>query len=286
MLAGIQCARSTITFESYIYWAGAIGEAFAQALAERSRAGVQVHVLLDWMGSAKIDRAIVQTLLDAGVQVHRYHPVRWYTLGKLNNRTHRKLLVIDGTLGFTGGVGIAPEWTGHAQDPDHWRDTHFRIVGPVVGQLQSVFLDNWIKVAGDVPHGIGFFPPLPDAGTMSAQVFSSSPSGGSDSMQLMYLLAITATSQSIDLSAAYFVPDPLSSKALLAALQRGVRVRIVVPGPHIDSDAARSASRAAWGPLLAAGAIVAEYQPTMYHCKVMIIDAMFTSLTSTTGRFI
>lgn len=207
MLAGIRSARHTITFESYIYWSGDIGRQVADALSERARAGIKVHVLLDAMGSAKIDDSVVQMMQAAGVEVLYYHPVRWYTLGKLNNRTHRKLLVIDGVVGFTGGVGIAPEWTGNAQDPDHWRDMHFKIEGPVVGQLQSVFLDNWIKVSGDVPHGEHYFPALSDAGTGLAQVFSSSPSGGSESMALMYLLAITAAKRSIDLSAAYFVPD-------------------------------------------------------------------------------
>jgi cardiolipin synthase len=202
-------------------------------------------------------------------------------LGKLNNRTHRKLLVVDGKVGFTGGVGIAPEWTGHAQDPDHWRDTHFQVEGPVVGQMQSIFLDNWIKVSGEVPHGEDYFPSLPPAGDGRAQMFSSSPTGGSESMVLMYLLAITASSKSVDLSAAYFVPDDLSLNALVAALRRGVKVRIVVPGEHIDSETSRSASRSKWEPLLAAGALIAEYGPTMYHSKVMIVDGLLVSVGST-----
>ncbi|OYW17562.1 MAG: hypothetical protein B7Z52_06585 [Burkholderiales bacterium 12-64-5] len=199
----------------------------------------------------------------------------------MNNRTHRKLLVIDGLIGFTGGVGIAPQWTGRAQDPEHWRDTHFEVGGPVVAQMQSVFIDNWIKVTGDVLHGPDYFPALASAGAASAQMFSSSPSGGSESMQLMYLLAVTAASRSIDLSAAYFVPDALTLQALSDALKRGVRLRIVVPGQHIDSDAVRSASRATWGPLLKAGATIAEYAPTMYHCKLMIVDGLLVSVGST-----
>jgi len=281
MLRAIRGAQKTITFESYIYWSGDIGNEFAKALAERARAGVKVHVLLDWVGSQKVDQSVLDQMTSAGVQVQRYHPIHWYTLGKLNNRTHRKLLVIDGKLGFTGGVGIAPEWTGNAQDPNHWRDTHFQVEGPVVGQLQSIFLDNWIKVSGDVPHGEDYFPALPSLGDGRAQMFSSSPTGGSESMMLMYLLAITASNRSIDLSAAYFVPDDLSLKALVAALQRGVKLRIVVPGEHIDSETARSASRARWEPLLAAGAVIAEYAPTMYHTKVMIVDGLLVSVGST-----
>jgi cardiolipin synthase len=281
MLQAIRGARKTITFESYIYWSGQIGDDFAQALAERARAGVKVHVLLDWVGSAKIDARLLALMKSAGVEVQRYHPVRWYTLGKLNNRTHRKLLVVDGITGFTGGVGIAPEWTGHAQDPEHWRDTHFKVEGPVVGQMQSIFLDNWIKVSGEVPHGDGYFPALPPVGSGRAQMFSSSPTGGSESMELMYLLALTAASRSIDLSAAYFVPDELTTNALVAALKRGVRVRIIVPGEHIDSDTSRSASRARWEAPLKAGALIAEYAPTMYHCKVMIVDGLLVSVGST-----
>ena len=281
MLEAIRGAQKTITFETYIYWSGDIGQAFASALAERARHGVKTHVLLDWVGSAKIEESMLDEMRAAGVQIQKYHPPHWSHLGRLNNRTHRKLLVVDGRVGFTGGVGLAPEWTGNAQDPDHWRDSHFRIEGPVVAQLQAVFLDNWIKVTGDVLHGPDYFPPLAPVGDHAAQMFSSSPSGGSEGMQLMYLLAISAASRSIDLSAAYFIPDTLTSRALVDAMARGVRVRVVVSGEHIDSDTVRSASRAQWGPLLAAGAVIAEYAPTMYHCKVLLVDELLVSVGST-----
>ena len=281
MLAAIRAARKTITFETYIYWSGDIGRQFAEALSERARAGVKVHVLLDWVGSAKMDKGLVAALKSAGVEVERYHAPHWSGLGRLNNRTHRKLLVVDGRVGFTGGVGIAPEWTGNGQDPEHWRDSHFEVEGPVVAQMQAVFIDNWIKTSGVVLHGPDYFPLLEPAGRERAQMFSSSPTGGAESMALMYLLAITAASRTIDLSAAYFVPDELSIKALAEALKRGVKVRIVVPGEHIDSDAVRSASRAKWGPLLSAGAVIAEYRPTMYHCKMMIVDGLLVSVGST-----
>jgi cardiolipin synthase A/B len=281
MLAAIRGAKRSITFETYIYWAGDIGQEFADALAERARQGVKVHVLLDWVGSAKMDESLVATLSTAGVKVRQFHPPHWSHLGRMNNRTHRKLLIVDGRVGFTGGVGVAPQWTGRAQDPAHWRDTHFEVEGPVVAQMQSVFIDNWIKVTGDVLHGPDYFPTLAAAGRGRAQMFSSSPSGGSESMQLMYLLAVTAASRSIDLSASYFVPDALTTRALVAAMKRGVKLRIVVPGKHIDSETVRSASRATWGPLLAAGAVIAEYEPTMYHCKVLIIDGLLVSVGST-----
>jgi cardiolipin synthase len=281
MLDAIRGAKKTINFETYIYWSGDIGRAFADALTERARAGVAVHVMLDWVGSIKMSPKLVDELESAGVQVRKYHPLSWWQIGRFNNRTHRKLLVVDGCLGFTGGVGIAPTWTGHAQDPDHWRDTHFEVEGPVVAQMQSVFLDNWIKVAGEVLHGPDYFPKIEPAGDGHAQMFSSSPTGGSESMELMYLLAITAASKSIDLSAAYFVPGKLTHGALLAAMQRGVRLRVVVPGKHIDSETVRLASRDRWGELLQAGAIIAEYEPTMFHCKVMIVDGLFLSVGST-----
>jgi len=203
MLAAIRDAKKTITFESYIYWSGDIGRQFADALAERARAGVKVHLLLDWLGSSKLDPAQLALMEDAGVNVRKFHKPAWYHLAHMNNRTHRKVLVVDGKVGFTGGVGIADQWSGHAQDPDHWRDTHYRVEGPVVAQMQSVFLDNWVKVTGDVKHGDDYFPVLSPRGNSRAQMFSSSPQGGSESMHLMYLLAITAATRSIQLSSAY-----------------------------------------------------------------------------------
>jgi cardiolipin synthase A/B len=281
MLTAIRGAQRSITFETYIYWSGDIGREFAAALAERARAGVKVHVLLDWVGSAKIDESFLQEMRDAGVAIRKFHEPSWYNFARLNNRTHRKLLVTDGKIGFTGGVGIAPKWTGAGQDAEHWRDSHFRIEGPAVAQMQAVFMDNWLKVTGQVMHGEAYFPPLQAVGNSAAQVFSSSPSGGSESMQLMYQLAITAAERSIDVSSAYFVPDELTSKALTDALKRGVKVRIILPGEIIDTETVRAASRGSWGPLLKAGAQIFEYQPSMYHCKVMIVDKLLVSVGST-----
>ena len=281
MLAAIRSARRSITFETYIYWSGDIGKQFADALTERARAGVKVHVLLDWVGSSKIDDAFLKEMESAGVQIQKFHKPRWYTLARLNNRTHRKLLVVDGRTGFTGGVGIAPKWTGAGQDAAHWRDSHFRIEGPAVAQMQAVFMENWLKVTGQVMHGDTYFPALAPAGASEAQVFSSSPSGGSESMQLMYQLAITAAERSIDLSTAYFVPDELTSRTLVAALRRGVKIRIITPGDITDTDTVGAASRGTWGPLLQAGAGIYQYQPTMYHCKVMIVDGLLVSVGST-----
>jgi cardiolipin synthase len=281
MLKAIREAKTSITFETYIYWSGSIGQEFTDALSERARAGVKVHVLLDWIGSMKIDDASMDAMRRAGVQLHRYHKPVWWKLARMNNRTHRKLLIVDGRIGFTGGVGIADKWRGNGQDEDHWRDTHFRVEGPVVGQMQAVFIDNWTKATGAVLDGDTYFPALAPQGTMPAQMFSSSPTGGSESMHLMYLMAITAARHTIHLSNAYFVPDELAVKALVAAARRGVEVRIITPGKIIDSDVVRAASRERWGELLKAGVKIAEYQPTMYHVKALVVDSLLVSVGST-----
>ena len=281
MLAAIRGAQRSITFETYIYWSGEVGKTFADALKERRAAGVPVHVMLDWAGSARMDHALLQELIDADVEVERYHPLRWYTVGRLNNRTHRKLLVVDGRIGFTGGVGIADQWQGHAQDPDHWRDIHFRVEGPAVAQMQAAFMDNWIKTTGRVLNGDRYYPPLQRSGDRAMHLFISSPAGGSSSMRLMYLLALSAATRSIDLQAAYFIPDELVVDALLAARTRGVWVRLLVPGRYIDSMAVRVASKRRWGPLLEAGVEIHEYMPTMMHNKMLILDGEVVSVGST-----
>lgn len=281
MLAAIRGAQRNINFETYIYWSGDVGKQFADALSERALAGVKVNVLIDWAGAIKMDNALLKEMEDAGATVHKYRPLQWYNLSRLNNRTHRKLLVVDGEIAFTGGVGIADNWSGHAQDPEHWRDLHFRVRGPVVAQFQSAFNDNWIKTTGVVLNGPEYFPALATAGPMDAHMFIASPAGGSESMHLMYLMSIAAASRTIDLQAAYFVPDDLITKALIAARQRGVRVRVTLPGKHIDSTTVKFASKASWGELLKAGVEIHEYQPTMMHNKMLIVDRRMVSVGST-----
>jgi cardiolipin synthase len=281
MLAAIRAAQKTITFETYIYWSETIGQEFADALAERARAGVKVHVMLDFIGSVKMEQAVLDKMKQAGVEVQRYHKPVWWKFTRLNNRTHRKLLIVDGKVGFTGGVGIADQWRGNAQDEKHWRDTHFRVEGPVVGQMQAVFNDNWTKATGAVLDGGDYFPKLEPRGHMQAQMFSSSPTGGSESMHLMYLMAITAARKEILLSSSYFVPEDLTINALVDAARRGVRIRIITPGKDIDSDTVRLASRARWGPLLHAGIQIAEFLPTMFHVKCLVVDGLLVSVGST-----
>jgi cardiolipin synthase len=282
MLAAIRSARRSVDFESYIYWSGQVGRDFADALSERARAGVPTHVLIDWAGSwVKSDRAVLDRMRAAGVEVVLYRPLRWYDLDRINNRTHRKLLIVDGRIGFTGGLGIADQWLGHAQDKDHWRDTQFQAEGPVVAQLQAAFLDNWIESDGHVLEGEAYFPPPAPAGRELAQAFRSSPGEGSASMRLMYLLAIAAATHSIRIANAYFVPDSVAVAMLVAARRRDVAVDIIVPGPILDAQLVRRASRAMWGPLLEAGVRIYEYQPTMFHVKVMVVDDAWMSVGST-----
>jgi cardiolipin synthase len=281
MLEAIRGAAKTICFETFIYWSGSIGREFAEALSERARAGVKVHVMLDWVGANRIDESLVKMMTDAGVQVVRYHPLRWYNVGRINNRTHRKLLILDGRIGFTGGVGIADNWLGHAQDSDHWRDSHYRLEGPAVAHMQAAFMDNWMETRGEVLHGEEYFPALEPVGSHPAQVFRSSADDGSESVRLMYLISLASAERSVRLANAYFVPDSLAVRTLVDAQRRGATVEIIVPGGHIDQKMVRRASRALWGPLLEAGVAIYEYQPTMFHVKVAVVDEVWTSVGST-----
>jgi cardiolipin synthase len=284
MLEAIHSARKNIDFETFIYWSGRVGKEFSQAFAERAAAGVKVHVILDWVGSDFIDPRYLEQMKRAGVQIVVYHPLHWYNLygsaSRLNNRTHRKLLIVDGAIGFTGGVGIADDWMGNADSVDHWRDNHYRIEGPVVAQLQGAFLDNWIKTTGEVLHGADYFPPLNPAGNQYAQVFKSGVQAGSESMELLFLLSVASARHDIRISNAYFVPDDLTSQSLIDARKRGVRVQVIVPGPHIDQKIVAPASQVKLGPLLLAGVEVYTYEPTMYHCKVLVVDDVWTSVGS------
>jgi cardiolipin synthase len=281
MLKAIRSARRTITFESYIYWSSRVGREFTEALSERARAGVRTHLLLDWAGSQKVDRDDLERMRKAGVEVVLYRAPHWYQLGRLNQRTHRKLLVVDGRIGFTGGMGVGDQWQGHAQDRDHWRDSQFRAEGPVVAQLQAAFMDDWFEAERAVLDGPGYFPDLDPVGSELAQVFRSSPEEGNGNLRLMFFLAIASASRRILIANAYFVPDPITVDMLVAARRRGVEVEIVVPGPILDAQVVRRASRAKWGPLLEAGVRIYEYQPTMYHVKLMVVDDLWVSVGST-----
>ena len=232
MIEGIKKARKSICFETFIYWSGEVGEEVAEALAERAKAGVEVKVLIDWLGSKILGSKEEKIMKDAGVALEIYRPLNWYHISRVNHRTHRKILVIDGTSGFTGGVGIADQWKGDVNGngkDEQWRDFHFRVEGPIVAQMQSVFVNNWVKATGLPLHGVHFFPEISNAGDTDIQCFHSSPTEGAESVRLMYLYMIETAEKSIDIGAAYFVPDKMMREALIAATKRGVTIRVILP---------------------------------------------------------
>ena len=280
MLSSIRSAQKTINLEFYIYWDGEIGRVFAEALAERARAGVAVKVILDAVGSSQMSHSLLRFLARNGIDVEWYHPLRWYTLSRVNHRTHRKLLIVDGCTGFSGGVGIADEWRGNADSKEHWRDTVARVEGPVVTQMQFAFMDNWVKSRGELLTGLDYFPQNPPAGPHLTQVIKSSPSEGISTVKLLYIVSIVSAMKSIYISNAYFVPDRDTIRALEGAVRRGVDVRVIVPGEHVDVPIVRQASRWHYELLLARGIRIWEYQPTMMHAKTMVVDGIWTTIGS------
>jgi cardiolipin synthase len=281
MLSGIRSAKKSINFETYVFWDGEIAREFSEALAERARAGVPVHAILDAQGTRKMGEENRERLRSAGVDIVKYHSGLWIDPRRYNNRSHRKLLIIDGKIAFTGGAGIADEWTGNANSPEHWRDNHYKITGPVVAQLQGTFMNNWLKTRGNVLHGDDFFPPLASTGSYLVQAIRSSPHNAN--LDLLYLLAIASAQKTLRIENAYFLPDELIRKELMAAAKRGAKVEIIVPGKHIDQKLVRAASKRHWPELIKAGIKIYEFQPTMVHVKLMIVDDAFVSFGS--GNF-
>ncbi len=281
MLGAIRSAKHSISFETYVFQDGEISCQFADALDERAQAGVEVKVILDAQGTQKMGRQNLERLRNAGAEVAKYHSVFWSDPRRYNNRTHRKLLIIDGKIGFVGGVGIADSWTGNADSPQHWRDNHYKVIGPVVAQLQATFATSWLKTRGQVLHGADYFPPLAPTGPFLAQAIRSG--AHNENLDLMYLLAIASAQKTLRIENPYFLPDDLMRKELSEAAKRGVKVEVVVPGKKIDQKLVRLASRRHWPELIRAGVRIFEYQPTMVHVKLMIVDDIFVSVGS--GNF-
>ena len=280
-LDGVRAAEETVNLLTYAYWRGDIAIEVADTLCEKASAGVECNVILDAVGAAKMDRKLVAKMRDAGVNVCFFRPPKPYAVKRLQHRTHRKLLIVDGKVGFTGGVGIAEEWTGNAQDPDHWRDTHVRVRGPVVRGLQGAFAENWLECTGDVLAGDRYLPyieEVEDGGPM--QVTRSSATIGDTNAEALVYLALAAAKRSIELTSAYFVPRPAFTDALVEAAERGVQLRILVPGSHIDKEFVRTAGRASYDDLLAAGIELYEYCPTMLHAKTLTVDGIWSSVGS------
>lgn len=276
MLAAISTAKHSITMENFVFTSGNVSQHFAHALAAKAQQGVKVHFLQDAIGCNCLHGEEIKLMKDAGVEVEIF---RYINL-RFNERTHRKILIIDGAIGFIGGVGLSDEWEGEGNDPDHWHDTQYRIEGPVVAQLQQAFMDNWIQTRAEVLHGDLYFPSLPNCGNLRCQAFKSSACEGADSARLMFLFSIAAARESICIGNAYFIPDDLLVETLVRAAHRGVRVEVIVPGALTDRQIVRHTGAARWGKLLRAGVRIYEYQPARYHCKYMIVDNHWTSVGS------
>jgi cardiolipin synthase len=267
----IRGAQRSITLENFIFRSGKLSAQLVPLLCEKARANVQVHVIMDSLGCAKLKQPEIAQLKEAGVQFVKYNRTEWHKLLRVNHRDHRKILVVDGTIGFTGGACLADEWMGNAESKELWRDTHFRIDGPVVGQLQGIFMDNWIQTQREILHGSNYFPVLPQSGQVYAHCFKTGPRDGVETARLVYLYSIAAARKNIRIAHSYFVPDDLMIETLLEALKRGVKIEIITPG-IIDANVVRRASRARWDELIESGAEFYEYQPSLFHCKVMIVD--------------
>ena len=278
MLKAIDDAARSITIEAYIYWAGEIGLTFAKALAAAAQRGVRVKILLDSVGSASVGREILDLLKNGGCHLAWYNPFRFTTIRRINNRTHRKSLVCDGRVGFTGGAGIADHWTGDAQDDKHWRDLQIRIEGPAVRPLQSGFAHNWLEATGELVTGQDFYPHPAAAGTLALQTIMSSPETGASTVRVMYCLAISAARTSIDIANPYFVPDHVSIDLFRDAVKRGVRVRVMVAGISNDTWITRLNSVRLYGALLDAGVELYEYNRTMMHHKIMVVDGLWSTV--------
>jgi cardiolipin synthase len=281
MLDAIRRAQLSITIEAYIYWAGEIGKEFAEALAAKAKEGVKVKILLDAVGSSTIGTEILKTLESGGCQLAWYNPIRWYSLGRFNHRTHRKSLVMDGRIGFTGGAGIADHWRGNAEDPAHWRDMQIRIEGPAVTPLQTGFAQNWLQTTGELVSGPLYYPPARPAGPLAVQTIMSSPEIGASTVRTMYYLSIICARASIYIANPYFVPDEAAIDALVDAKRRGVDVRIMVSGIRNDNWLARQNSVRLFGPILQAGIEILEFNRTMLHQKTMVVDATWATIGTT-----
>ena len=283
LLRDIAAARESIHIESYIWWKGAICDQVAKALADKARQGVEVRLLVDASGGHKMDDNLRDMMLAAGCQVRPFHPIRFSNLGRLNNRDHRKEAIIDGRIGYIGGYGFAKEWTGNGQDKEHWRDTGVRVEGPIVNRLQSAFTENWVEETGEIPAGLKYFPPpAAAAGPTAAHLAYTSPTGSVSSVQVLYYLAIVSAKKSIIIQNPYMLPDDDALAALAAAVKRGVDVRVMVPATSsTDSPIVQHASHHQFGALMKAGVKIWEFQRTLLHQKIIVVDGVWSCVGST-----
>ena len=277
----IRAATKTINYAQYVFEAGQPADDVARALAERCRAGVQVNVLVDAVGAMAMPAGQRRLMTEAGCRVETFRPLRPFTLDSANYRNHRRILVVDGRIGITGGSGTSGKWSGNGRTDGHWRDTDILVEGPVVAQLQGAFVENWLEATGAALGGDDYFPrPLEARGPTRAQAVRSSPAGGSVSMYTMFLLAVASAQRSIHITNPYFVPDDKMIETLVQVAHRGVRVVLILPGA-IDHNLVRQASRSELGRLLRAGIEVYEYRAALLHSKTMVIDGIWSTVGST-----
>lgn len=282
LLQDIANAKESVHIESYIWWKGDICNEIAKALAAKAKQGVEVRLLVDASGGHKMDDDLAKLMESSGVKLARFHPIRFSNLGRLNNRDHRKMMIIDGRVGFIGGYGFAKEWTGHGQDRDHWRDTGLRVTGPIVNRMQGAFCENWIEETGEITAGEKYFPVLPATGPTKAHIAYTSPTGTVSSVQVLYYLAINSARHEIIIQNPYLLPDDDALNALGDAVKRGVEVRVMVPATtSTDSPIVQHASHHRFGELMARGVKIWEFKRTLLHQKVIIVDGIWSCVGST-----
>jgi cardiolipin synthase len=281
MLGRIEAAQHTIDLLTFVYWRGEVGTSFAECLSERSRAGVRVRVLLDAWGARPIDRALIDLMERAGVQIRWFRPLHRFQPTKINHRTHRKVMIVDEETGFTGGVGIADEWTGDARNEQEWRDTHFRIEGPAVDGLRAAFLDNWLETDPDLyDPAIDRFPKQEQPGSVVVQCVRGASEMGWSDMSTVLLALLQLARDRIRIATAYFVPDDELTSRIVEAADRGVTVEILLPGPHGDKRFVQLAGQASYEELLEHGVHIWHFLPSMLHAKVMTVDGVVANIGS------
>jgi cardiolipin synthase len=282
MIDAIRSATKSVNMEAYIFQPGRIADQFIAALSERARNGVNVTIVVDAIGSFSLWGRPVRKLRDAGCRIESYQRLRWYALARINNRTHREMLIVDGRVAFTGGAGIADWWAypdGRRRRP--WRDTMARIEGPVVAALQGVAAENWLECCGEILTGSEYFPDLHRLGDTTAFVVRSSPADRATASRVAFQLLMEGADHHLHMSTPYFLPDRALRRALAQIAKRGVAVSVIVPGRHTDQRWVRLASRRMWGQLLQAGVRIYEYRPAMTHAKILIVDGLWAVLGTT-----
>jgi cardiolipin synthase len=281
MRDAIKAAQASVNMEAYIFSPGEAADMLVAALVERAQAGVEVRLVLDAIGSSSMGGKTARRLREAGCQINFYQSIKWYRLHRLNNRTHRELLVIDGRVAFTGGAGVADWWLKPHKGKPSWRDTMARIEGPIVAALQGVIAENWLECCGEILTSPRHWPPLQAAGPAEAMLVKSSPSDRATSSRVVFQMLIEGAVTCIDISTPYFLPDRSMRRAILRASQRGVRVRVIVPGKHSDQRLVRLASRRMFRELLDGGVRIYEYRPSMTHVKALMVDEAWVVLGTT-----